>query len=713
MKQVININFQGRVIPIEQSAYDTLKMYIDSLQRFFANEDGKEEIISDIEGRIGELFQQRLKDGATCITDADVEAVVASMGRPEDFEAAEGIEEPKASSSAGSTFSNFTDSFGSKKLYRDENDKILGGVCSGLAHYFNVDTSVVRILFAVSILLFGFGFLPYVILWVVVPSSATLQIGSMRKKLYRDVDNKYVAGVCSGLANYFGVKVWIPRLIFLLPLISFAARFNHWDIQNIFKISFSPAALIIYIILWLVLPEAKTTSEKLEMKGEKVDMNSIKASVMTEMKDLQMRASKMGTEARILAEEKSRMFGKDIRQAGKRSGSGLGQLISILVKVIVYTILGSIAIGLFVGLCSLAVMSIGIFPVTDYILSGTWQNVYAWGTIILFICVPIIGFLTWFIRRVTKMKAGSNIISASFGVLWALGWASMTMLVATVSQDFKRINHITPEPVSLQNATAQKLTIFGKDPGDAYNRQNYFEIEPFSIADDDTALLKNVSLNIYKATGDSFEVKILRIARGKSRDIADANASLIAYNVAQTDSTLTIPRSILVNKTDKFRNQEIIVSIYVPVGKKIRIDRSVRNGEGVHINGAGFNNRDWDYDNDGAIRNWDTDIDYTMRADGLFTDEGYKYNDEGRYKYKGDNGEENLNDANTERIQTTIDSLKQKIKEQQEKTKDSLKRSMEKMKQELEKIENTNDDPVATAAITSGIITYNPMLFIN
>src|SRR6058998_2544510 len=89
MKKVININFQGRVVPIEETAYDILKQYVESLRRFFANEEGRDEIINDIEGRIAELFSETLKRGGTCITDDDVNAIIASMGRPEDFEAEE------------------------------------------------------------------------------------------------------------------------------------------------------------------------------------------------------------------------------------------------------------------------------------------------------------------------------------------------------------------------------------------------------------------------------------------------------------------------------------------------------------------------------------------------------------------------------------------------------------------------------------------------
>ncbi len=90
MKKVININFQGRVIPIEETSYEILKQYIESLRRYFANEEGMNEIVNDIESRIAELFSEQLKKGAVCITDEHINAIIASMGRPEDFDAETG-----------------------------------------------------------------------------------------------------------------------------------------------------------------------------------------------------------------------------------------------------------------------------------------------------------------------------------------------------------------------------------------------------------------------------------------------------------------------------------------------------------------------------------------------------------------------------------------------------------------------------------------------
>src|ERR1700760_4188788 len=132
MKKIININFHSRVIPIEETAYEILQQYVDSLRRYFANEEGRDEIISDIENRFSELFADKLKKGAACVTDDDVNAIIASMGRPEEFA---GEEEPSPSSKAGNT-GNAAASAGPqqgygpysaeepRRLFRASNDKV-------------------------------------------------------------------------------------------------------------------------------------------------------------------------------------------------------------------------------------------------------------------------------------------------------------------------------------------------------------------------------------------------------------------------------------------------------------------------------------------------------------------------------------------------------------------------------------------------------------
>jgi phage shock protein PspC (stress-responsive transcriptional regulator) len=301
MKKVININFQGRVVPIEETSYDLLKQYTDSLRIYFANEEGRDEIINDIESRISELFQERIKNGATCITDDDINGIINNIGRPQDLADADNASNESSYTNKGQeTKTEFqqTAFISGKRLYRDANNKVLGGVCSGIAAYFNIEPIIVRLVFIFS----GIGFLAYVLLWAFVPSSDTVQNG-VRKRMYRNPDNKIIAGVCSGIASFFNINVWIPRAIFLLPFISIFFRWAHFgplSFPNFISFSFSPGTLLIYVILWLVIPEASTTSEKLEMKGERVDLNSIKNSVKEEMKGVKERITVAGKEGEHL-----------------------------------------------------------------------------------------------------------------------------------------------------------------------------------------------------------------------------------------------------------------------------------------------------------------------------------------------------------------------------------------------------------------------------
>ena len=92
MKKVININFQGRILPIEEEAFEILKQYIGTLRVYFTNEEGRDEIINDIECRVAELCEDKLKKGSVCITVEDIDLIIVSIGRPADFEAQDGFE---------------------------------------------------------------------------------------------------------------------------------------------------------------------------------------------------------------------------------------------------------------------------------------------------------------------------------------------------------------------------------------------------------------------------------------------------------------------------------------------------------------------------------------------------------------------------------------------------------------------------------------------
>lgn len=724
MKQVININFQGRVVPIEVTAFELLKNYTESLNRHFANEEGKEEIINDIESRIGELFQERITKGATCITEDDVNAIIKNMGRPEEFETMDdGQTQTASSSNQEQSNTNSGPAFtGHKRLFRDENDKVLGGVCSGLANYFNIDVVIARIIFVV-LLFSGVGFLTYIIMWIAVPSSATTQIGGTRKKLFRDPDEKLLAGVCSGIGNYFGINAWIPRVLFLLPFLSFISRWGHWgglwDFGDVLRFTFSPTSLIVYIILWIVIPEATTTSEKLEMKGEKVDMNSIKASVMEEMKGVGKKATAFGKEASQVVTEKANMVAGDVKNFSRRNRGGLGNVIAMIAKIFAYFIIGCVGFALVMALFGLAIASVGIFPLKDFLIGGDYQNALAWGTLVFFIAVPIIGIITWIIRKLVRSKSNSKILGFSFGAMWVIGWICFICLIASVSQEFRYSSkNMAEQEIALSNPKVDKLEITSKSPLDKYSHRRFIKFEPFEGIQEDTAFVNNVDVRIVKAANDSFKVTVIKTATGNSRTIAETNAAKIEYGGVQQDTVLQMNKGIGINKTDKFRNQRVILTIYVPVGKRIKVDKSFNWFNNVHF-GNSWDNNDWYYDSDDMNDDWRTGQEYIMKADGhLYTLAGKmagKEDDDddnnGRTKVtinssgievitdgKDNTDNYRYNDKGVTEPVNKIDSMKQKLENEKQKMKDSLQKVKDKIEKQLEKIGdngNTSQTPLS------------------
>jgi len=735
MKQVININFHGQVVPIEVSAFDLLKQYTASLNNYFANEEGKEEIINDIESRIAELFQERLKKGVTCITDDDVNAIIKSMGRPEEFEGEDSTAYSQSSSSSSTTAGSqqYQQTPGPaevhKRLYRDENDKILGGVCAGLANYFGIDVVIVRIIFVVLAISFGFGLIPYIILWVAVPSSATKVIGGTRKRLFRDPEDKKIAGVCSGIGNYFGINPWIPRVIFLLPFLSFVFNWSHWgmfDFPNFLRVGFSPGALLIYIILWLVIPEAGSTAEKLEMKGEKVDLNSIKNSVVEEMKGVQQRAEKLGHEARAFAKEKGKTMGAEMGSVARRSSRSLGDIIVFIVKAFAYFILGCFGFAFVVALFAFAIASIGVFPLKDYLLTDGWQNVFAWGTLIFFIAIPVIGIITWIIRRLAKAKTNRKVLRFTFFGLWLIGLFCFIAMIVSIAKDFKSVSSINEQEIALSNPRVNKLEITNNSPSKKYYRNNSLRFEPFQNFDEDSMPIENITIKIIKSPTDSFRVTMIKMANGSNRRNADTLASLIKFNATQKDSLLVLDKGITITKVDKFRNQRIIITVYVPVGKQIKVNNNVGWGHNIHFNGP-WNNSDFDIDIDDEERGWDENVDYVMKANGLYRLNGkpadkWKNGDKNKSNDDGDDQDDKdstrmINKGGTYRYNNSaekIDSLKTDLQKVQQLYKDSLlkeqneiKKKQEENQKKLEKLNVTKSETEATA--NCPLQSYSPM----
>jgi len=186
MQRIIQINIAGRMLPIEEDAYQQLKDYISALERHFTGEDGKE-IVEDIENRISELFTIRLQSGSPAIDRSDVQKVIDTLGTASDLN--EGAAAAAYSSSGTSygrsdKYSSYRQrSYGSRRnrLLRDPFNKVVAGVCSGVAHYFDIDPVIIRlIVVAISLGTFGTGLLAYLIAWAVIPQARS------RAELYNE-----------------------------------------------------------------------------------------------------------------------------------------------------------------------------------------------------------------------------------------------------------------------------------------------------------------------------------------------------------------------------------------------------------------------------------------------------------------------------------------------------------------------------------------------
>ncbi|HLG40707.1 MAG TPA: PspC domain-containing protein, partial [Chitinophagaceae bacterium] len=448
MKKIININLSGRVIPIEDSAYEKLQSYIESLRRYFAKEEGRDEIINDIESRIAELMNEKIRKGATCITDADIDEIVASMGRPEDFDA-ETTESTSDNSkqNTGQEYSYAESRSTKRRLYRDSSDKFIGGVCSGIANYLNTDPAIVRILFAIITFGgFGLGFLIYILLWMILPDK-DLE-GYSGKRLYRNPDDRVIGGVAGGLAAYFNSRTSTLRLIFAAPIVlsillgildGFSWRHDFDIFPDVVFGSLSGTFILAYVILWMVLPEARSTYEKMEMRGEKVDVNSIrqnvqegKGNVKDRMKqwgeEVKESAQNLGNRAKEFANTRGKTFAKEVNETARTSGRGLGHAIGVLFKVFFLFIAGTITFGLFVAVMALIFGGVAWWPINDFLWTSKWQQAYAWGTLIFFLLVPLLGFLIWLIRRIIGVRSRRSYLGWTFGFLWTIGWVSAILL---------------------------------------------------------------------------------------------------------------------------------------------------------------------------------------------------------------------------------------------------------------------------------------------
>jgi phage shock protein C len=547
MKKVMSVNLGGLVFPIDDEAYDKLDAYLSALQRQFEGTEGADEIIGDIEYRIAEIFQEKVKGGVESISTADVQDIVAVMGAPRDLQE----EDPELQASGAQTASPAGESeMATAEAETPEAPEAAetGGASSTASSQSE-----------------GFG-------------------GGSRKKsrkaepmgdpgpkrFFRNSDDKLIGGVCSGFAAYIDADPLIVRLAFLLAVLGFGM------------------GPLIYIVLWIIVPEAKTTSEKLQMRGEKVTVESIEKAIRREAKDLKKRFKDFkqeikddpkGFEERV--EKKANDFFVEASSPFQRLVHGAARLITVvfatLVLIVVLSLLFSLATG--AGAAAWMVPQFGplLFP------SSGFGQLAILGVLAV-IGIPLILAAMGSLRAVLGWKRRTGGIHSVFLSIWGIALGLTIFLGFRVAGEFGReVSYREEVPLELapnRPLRIKRLSTAYRD----YREDRRIQIDRVRFTDD-TVFFGNLDVKIASASGEDHGVYRVRRARGRNRDQATTNAKAITHRMRQADGTLAIdPEFSLAN--ERWRDQELDLIVELPTGAEIVIDESMRGLlSSVHTDG--------------------------------------------------------------------------------------------------------------------------------
>jgi phage shock protein PspC (stress-responsive transcriptional regulator) len=474
MKKTFTINISGTVFHIDDDAYEKLNAYISKINRHFGNAAEAREIVEDIESRISELFQERVKNGNEVITIDQVEEIITIMGMPEAFD----------DTKEGDEIKHKTTGSGGRKLYRDPDDRVLGGVCSGLGAYFNIDPVIIRLIFVLLVFL-GAG-----------------------------------------------------------------------------------SSIIIYLILWIVVPKASNTAQRLEMRGEEVNINNISKNIKEEIQDVKENYD------RFRANNKGR---ERMDQAGNVVLSVFRAILKIFVVIfgVILVIIGIFAIIALITSLFITNEFLGITPFGQglphyldmFISSGTLF--WFWIAIGLTVGIPLILLAYLGTKMIFRFKSNNGAVGLSSFGLWVIGLILLIFTLVRGFSDFKSISTSTKqEPVTTKSDTLY-LKLEADEFADYLESSINFDGLRLASVNGKQFLLNEPRLDIVKSETNDFSIIIKSKARGRDLDKAQSNAREITYKFTQQDSVLTFQPWFMLPDKSVWHKQEVDITLKVPENKTV------------------------------------------------------------------------------------------------------------------------------------------------
>lgn len=491
MKKTFTINISGRVFHIEEDAFEKLGDYLKKLSSYFEKQPAGQEILLDIEARIAELLQQKMTEGQEAVTDEWVDELIHRMGNPEDFmdvedRSAEKSEpEPKKKKA-------------SKRLYRDGESRVLGGVCSGLGVYFNIDPVILRIAFA--------------------------------------------------LLFFVGIGV----------------------------------SALVYLVLWIAVPKARTTAQRLEMRGEEATITNIQRTLQEEVTEMKESFSKFN---------KSVSFnkGKEVAQNAGRASLSIFRRLGRLAAAVFGVLLILIGFGGFVAvLVSLAVGgsvihagSSGLSPEISF--TGMLGYVANPGVVslmillsVLIIGIPLLAILFIGTKIVFRYQTNNRLIGLGAFGIWLVALVLMISIGVGQASNFSRKNSVSSgQPIECQSCKTLFLELNDlREKSDAESNIRFDEFF-FVTENGQNVLAKRPRLRIESTDAEDFSYVVRKWTRGKDDQEVKKNLELIRYEIVPQDSTLVLDPLFTIGNGVKWRSQDVEVVVKVPRGKSVHLGKNL------------------------------------------------------------------------------------------------------------------------------------------
>ena len=469
MNKTININLAGIIFHLDEVAYEKFKTYLSNVKTALGKEESGEEIIADIEARIAEIFHLRMKEnGRQVVGLPDVEFIIETLGQPEAF--VDQIEGEGPQKSAKET----------RRFFRNQDEKVMGGVCSGIGAYFDIDPVWIRVLFLILLFFTGIGF-------------------------------------------------------------------------------------ITYVILWAAIPEAKTTAQKLQMRGEAVNLNNIE-KLFTKVEDY----------------TSSEKIKSGVNSFVSFVVNGIGSVFSFVFKFI------GVLLAIFGALIAfvLIITLLGIFGSTwnfegfnflsfngyiygldgaQAIFGGGWRLLALRAGTLLTLLLPLFALVVFLAKIFGRELTNSKLLSfsgiASFIVGLILIFISAGSLITDFRERATETDQITLSGLSF-DITADILE----------DEQGFF----FDV-EDELLHIENVRFNIEASRSSTASLELKHAASGRNHSEARARAQSFDYPTAQEGEALRLSEYFTVPKESLYRGQDLKVTLRLPVGATVYLDESIEN----------------------------------------------------------------------------------------------------------------------------------------